>query len=331
MAGLAELDALGAIAVWYVLILVLSLSRRMEMPEGFWLSVQKRFSDTEIAAARSVSPILFVFALIPVFWALFDQTFSTWGLQGAKMVPYHLGRWTIGPEEMLSANPLFVMLLIPVMTWGLYPLLGRLATPLRRMAAGMFLAALSYVVVAMLQSRIEAGAQLSILWQILPYIILTIAEVLVSTTGLEFAFREAAPQMKSTIMGFWNLTITMGNLMVVGFTRALAGEGAHRHVREQFPVSDVCRLTFAVAILFSLVARRSTATATHARRPRQVTTANSGLRPPGFQNPAPRRAAYCIFSKVFCRICQSFNPLSFSRAAAINSASRAPLVGRWTW
>ena len=246
--------ALGAIAVWYVLILVLSLSRRMEMPEGFWLSVQNRFSDTEIAAARSVSPILFVFALIPVFWALFDQTFSTWVLQGAKMVPYHLGRWTIGPEEMLSANPLFVMLLIPVMTWGLYPLLGRLATPLRRMAAGMFLAALSYVVVAMLQSRIEAGAQLSILWQILPYIILTIAEVLVSTTGLEFAFREAAPQMKSTIMGFWNLTITMGNLMVVGFTRALAGEGAHDTYVSSSRFLMSAALTFAVAILFSLVA-----------------------------------------------------------------------------
>jgi POT family proton-dependent oligopeptide transporter len=224
------------------------------MPEPFWQAARARHNDKEISSARSVSPILFVFALIPIFWALFDQTFSTWVLQGEKMTTFKIGNWVIGPEEMLSANPLLVMILVPIMTWGLYPLVGRLATPLRRMAAGMFLAALSYVVVAMLQHRVDAGQQLSILWQTAPYIVLTIAEVLVSTTGLEFAFREAAPEMKSTIMGFWNLTVTMGNLMVVGFTKALAaGESASVSSGRFYMYAG---LTLVVAVLFSIVAAR---------------------------------------------------------------------------
>ena len=191
--------------------------------QSFWQPSLDRFSVAEVDAARSVLPILGVFALIPVFWALFDQTFSTWVLQGKKMIPFQIGTYSIGPEEMLSANPILVMILIPIMTTFVYPFLGRLATPLRRMGAGMVLASLSFVIVAWLQQRIAGGAQLSILWQTAPYVVLTLGEVLLSTTGLEFAFREAAPSMKSTIMGFWNLTVAVGNLLVTGITSMARG------------------------------------------------------------------------------------------------------------
>ncbi len=228
--------------------------------QSFWDTARARFSDADVDAAKSVGPILGIFALIPVFWALFDQTFSTWVLQGEKMVPFKIGNWIIGPEEMLSANPLLVMLLIPFMTLWLYPVLGRLASPLRRMAYGMFLAALSYVVVALLQVRLDAGAQLSILWQTAPYLILTIAEVLISTTGLEFAFREAAPEMKSTIMGFWNLTVALGNLLVSGITviaaRLFGGADGHSVSVSPKMFLFYAGLTFLVAIAFSLVATR---------------------------------------------------------------------------
>jgi POT family proton-dependent oligopeptide transporter len=221
--------------------------------QKFWDAARPRFSEAEVDAARSVMPILSVFALIPVFWALFDQTYSTWVMQGQKLQAFNLGGWTIGAEEMQSANPALVMLIIPILTWGLYPMIGRLASPLRRMSLGMFLAALSYVVVAMLQSRIEAGEQLSILWQIAPYAILTMAEVLISTTGLEFAFREAAPEMKSIMMGFWNLTTTLGNLLVVVITKVMGGEGASGSVSASRFLM-YAGLTFVVAIAFSIVA-----------------------------------------------------------------------------
>lgn len=44
-----------------------------------------------------MGPILGVFALIPPFWALFDQSTSTWVLQGAKMEAITLsGGWLLG-------------------------------------------------------------------------------------------------------------------------------------------------------------------------------------------------------------------------------------------
>src|SRR5262249_29577330 len=158
----------------------------------------------------------------------------------------------IGAEQMQSANPALVMILVPVLTLVVYPMLGKFATPLRRMSMGMFLAALSYVVVAWLQSRIESGAKLSVMWQVIPYVVLTTVEVVVSTTGLEFAFREASAQMKSTIMSFWLLTVTLGNLLVSTITQVYTG-GAEAASVSSSRFMLYAGFTFVVAILFSLV------------------------------------------------------------------------------
>ncbi len=222
--------------------------------KGFWSGARQKFSEQEVDAAKSVLPILGVFALIPPFWSLFDQTNSTWVLQGEKMQAFDLFGLHIGAEQMQSANPLLVMLLVPVLTLLIYPRLGKLASPLKRMSYGMFLGAFSYIIVAALQQRLDAGAQLSVAWQTVTYIVLTTAEVLVSTTGLEFAFREAAPEMKSLIMSFWLLTVTAGNLLVAFVTKYFAkgDSGAESVTSGRFLM--YAGLMFVVAIAFSAVA-----------------------------------------------------------------------------
>ncbi len=222
--------------------------------QGFWEGAKRRYSEAEVRAAASVGPILSIFLMIPVFWALFDQTHTTWIAQGQKMVALNLPfGWQLDASAMQSINPLMVMTLVPMLTLLVYPALGRLASPLKRMSAGFFLAGFSFVVVAGLQTRVDAGEQLSILWQTLPYLILTTAEVLISTTGLEFAFREAAPSMKSTIMGFWNLSVAFGNLVVMAITKVLAAGNGHASVSPgRFML--YAGMTFAAAMLFSLIA-----------------------------------------------------------------------------
>ena len=170
------------------------------------------------------------------------------------MASVKLWGMTIGAEQMQSVNPVLVMLLVPLLTLVVYPRIGKFAAPLRRMSAGMFLGALSYLVVAAIQLRLERGEQLCVLLQIVPYLILTTAEVLISTTGLEFAFRESAPEMKSIIMSFWLLTIAVGNLLVAGITKILGGGGAGAHSGSVSTSRFLlyAGLTFVVALLFSV-------------------------------------------------------------------------------
>lgn len=172
----------------------------------------------------AVRGILLLFAVVPVFWALFDQMLTTWVLLGSRMTPTTLLSYPVTSETMQNANSIFVMLLIPIFSFTLYPFLNGTrffkATPLRRMTAGLVLAAASFVICGFLQNAVDASAAagtapISVWWMALPYFVLTAGEVLFSATGLEFAFSQAPAAMRSTIASLWNLTTMLGNFLVV--------------------------------------------------------------------------------------------------------------------
>jgi POT family proton-dependent oligopeptide transporter len=165
------------------------------------------------------------------FWALFDQHSSTWIEQASQMNLWlfadrdsflGMSNVKLSASQTAAANPLLVMLMIPLMNWlyGLFDRIGFQSTQLRRMTVGMYLTALSFVATAMLQQYIDAEASQGrpnsvwIGWQLVQYVILTGAEILVSITMLEFAYTQAPKKMKSTIMGIAMLTITLGNVLV---------------------------------------------------------------------------------------------------------------------
>jgi POT family proton-dependent oligopeptide transporter len=128
------------------------------------------------------------------------------------------------PAQMQALNPLLVMLLIPFNNLVLYPALRRAGlepTALRRMGLGIALSALAWVVAGAIQLWIDGGAPVSISWQVVPYLLLTFGEVLVSATGLEFAYSQAPAAMKGVIMSYWSLSVTFGNLWVL-ITNAVA-------------------------------------------------------------------------------------------------------------
>ncbi|PIW60794.1 oligopeptide:H+ symporter [Shewanella sp. CG12_big_fil_rev_8_21_14_0_65_47_15] len=170
--------------------------------------------DHAVDGVRSVLRILVLFALVTPFWSLFDQKASTWILQANDMAK---PEW-FEPAMMQALNPLLVMLLIPFNNFVLYPAIERMGiklTALRKMGAGIAITGLSWIVVGTIQLMMDGGSVLSIFWQILPYALLTFGEVLVSATGLEFAYSQAPKAMKGSIMSFWTLSVTVGNLWVL--------------------------------------------------------------------------------------------------------------------
>ncbi len=183
---------------------------------------EKLYDKEQRIEARNMLRVLTVFLLIIPFWSLFDQTSTSWILQGRDMkeISFTLAgvTFSLGAEEMQSINPAFVMTLVPIVTLLVYPYIGKWSQPLKRMGIGIVLAGGSYAIVAWLQSRLNAGEQLSILWQIIPYFVITVAEILVSTTGIEYAYTAAGDKLKSTVSSFWFLTSTLGNFLVIYLT-----------------------------------------------------------------------------------------------------------------
>src|SRR3546814_1610292 len=117
-----------------------------------------------------------------------------------------------------ALNPILVMLLIPFNNLVLYPLLRRAGmevTALRRMGAGIAFSGTAWIAAGMLQLWMDGGDAVSITWQVLPYALLTMGEVLVSATGLEFAYSQAPRSMQGVIMSFWLLSVSSGNPWVL--------------------------------------------------------------------------------------------------------------------
>jgi POT family proton-dependent oligopeptide transporter len=128
-------------------------------------------------------------------------------------------RVEMNAAQLSALNPVFVMIVIPALNFLVYGPLrkrGIEIKPLQKMTAGMFLASGAFAAAALLQQAIQTAGQGNVhaLWQVIPYFIMTVAEVLVSITGLEFAYTQAPRAMKSTIMSFWLLCVTFGNLLV---------------------------------------------------------------------------------------------------------------------
>ena len=188
----------------------------------------QEFGDEAVEGVKAMMRIMSVFIMVSVFWALFDQHASSW-IRQAEMMDRHvyfpiLGMVELLPSQIPSLNPVMVMLLIPFWAYVVDPALkgiGIVLTPLRKMTLGMMLASTSFVAVALIQAEIDSPAspQIHIMWQLIPYFLITLSEVLVSITGLEFAYSQAPRRMKSTVMGFWLLTVALGNVLVALLAR----------------------------------------------------------------------------------------------------------------
>ena len=187
----------------------------IHVPPGGYDFLKETFSPVGRRALLNLAPLFLIF--IPGFWALFDQTGSSWVLQAEHMDRNVLG-FELLPAQIQAANPLLILTLIPVFTYGIYPLMGRFfeVTPLRKIGIGLFTTVGAFALTTAIEMAIEAGQSPSILWQLLAYVVITSAEIMVSIVSLEFAYTQAPKTMKSFVMGVYFLGVSLGNIFTAG-------------------------------------------------------------------------------------------------------------------
>jgi len=199
-----------------------------KQPGQSLLDVAKNKYDAErVEGIKAVWRVMAVFAFVPIFWAMWDQSLSEWVLQATKLDLTMFG-YKLLPEQIQTANPIFLLSFIPIFNYGVYPLFDKMGvktTPLRRFGAGLILTALSFVIIALIQTKIDAGEHPSVWWQIFAYMVLSAGEVLVSITGLEYAYTQSPKSMKSTMSAIWLLTVAIGNLFVAYVNNSISNKG----------------------------------------------------------------------------------------------------------
>jgi solute carrier family 15 (oligopeptide transporter), member 1 len=272
-----------------------------------------------------------LFVLVMFFWAIFDQSSSTWIFFGNACMDLHLFGFEVDPDQVQALNPFFILILLPLITVLLRYLDARNILKLRatdKMVLGFLLTAACMGVMALsavlagradlrttgakgdltvategqppvlagdmkiaakenqvtatlgekgerkltieggrlirqgdTQAVIEGGKatlvegekttplgdqtrylvegqekegwfgpyrdisitqrwfvdpanRVTLWWQVIAYLVITIAEVLISVTGLELAYAAAPKSMTSFVTGCWLVTVGMGNLVI---------------------------------------------------------------------------------------------------------------------
>ena len=154
-----------------------------------------------------------IFIFVSFFWCLFDQTGSSWILQAEKMDREIFGIEILS-AQVLSANPIMILIFTPLFFKYLYPKLNKYIelNSANKILIGFFLTFLSFLIITIIQHWIDLGKEVNISWQLLAYAILTSGEIFVSITCLEISYTQAPKQLKTITVSIFLLSIAIGNL-----------------------------------------------------------------------------------------------------------------------
>ena len=154
-----------------------------------------------------------IFIFVSFFWCLFDQTGSSWILQAEKMDRKIFGIEVLS-AQILSANPIMILIFTPIFFKYLYPKLNNYIelNSTNKILIGFFLTFLSFLIITIVQYWIDLGKEVNISWQLLAYAILTSGEIFVSITCLEISYTLAPRKLKTITVSIFLLSIAIGNI-----------------------------------------------------------------------------------------------------------------------
>ncbi|KAH7410512.1 helicase C-terminal domain-containing protein [Phaeosphaeria sp. MPI-PUGE-AT-0046c] len=172
---------------------------------------QGRWADDFIDELRTALRACKIFMFYPVYWLAFSQMLNNFVSQASLLSLHHI------PNDLLpTLNPLSLLLLIPLFTHALYPLLHN-PPPYPRIAAGFVLAAMAMFYASILQYFISTRPPRSIhvAYQAPAYVLIAASEICASITGLEVAYARAPMGLKSVVMSLYLGTSAMGSVLGV--------------------------------------------------------------------------------------------------------------------
>ncbi len=200
----------GVLMAFATLLFWMGRNEFIHIPPGGKEFIKETFSVTGLSALLK---LMIIFSFVAVFWALFDQTGSSWVLQTKSLDRTWMGvTWL--ESQIQAVNPILILTLIPLFQFVIYPIVNRVftLTPIRKISIGLFVMVGGFAIVSLLQEKIDGGLEPSIGWQFFAYAVLTASEVMVSITCLEFAYTQAPKNMKSVVMAVFLFSVSLGNV-----------------------------------------------------------------------------------------------------------------------
>ena len=171
--------------------------------------------EQRIERRATVRRLLGIFALIVLFFVPYEHNDSIWVFFARDYIDLRIPLTDsfVAPDQLQFLNPLCVMIFAPLFAW-LFPKLdpeARIFTARAKILIGFAIGTASSLVMTIAGFLANTETKISILWLVVAYVLLTIAEVLVYGTGLDLAYSAAPASMKGFVTGCFLLTSTIAN------------------------------------------------------------------------------------------------------------------------
>ncbi len=166
--------------------------------------------------------ILFLIALQPLFWGLFEQAGGSLNL----FTDRYIDRQGVPASLFQSINPIYIILLAPVFA-GLWTWLGRRglepSTP-AKFGLGLVQLGFGFLVLVWGAATVSADALVPVIFLFGIYLFHTTGELCLSPVGLSAMNRLAPRHLASLIMGAWFFATAGGNFVAGMIGAATGGE-----------------------------------------------------------------------------------------------------------
>jgi POT family proton-dependent oligopeptide transporter len=152
---------------------------------------------------RNLLRLLGICALVPLFWAAFDQQGNTVLLWAEDFTDRRISSWELPSPWILALNPLMIFILTPLVVrlWAWQGGRGREPAAGSKMALGCLLLALGNLVLA--GAAAGGDGKAGAWWLVLYFALATLGELHLAPVGLALVSKLTPPRLLSLTMGVW--------------------------------------------------------------------------------------------------------------------------------
>lgn len=187
---------------------------------------------------RSRITVIFILVFFVIFfWSSFEQAGASLTIFADAQTNREIGSWTMPASWFQSINPLGIIILAPIFTyfWGMLHKNNMEPASPMKMAWGLALLTLGYVVIAFGVHNVDSSVKISMWWLIGLYLLHTMGELCLSPIGLSMVSKLAPVRFSSLLMGTWFLANAAANKLA-GTLSALIPPGAGEHAATSGPI-----------------------------------------------------------------------------------------------
>ena len=160
----------------------------------------------------AVCAILFVGAAL--FWSGFEQAGTSMNLFARDYTNRVLGSWEVATSTLQSVNPVFIILMAPVIGMLWLALDKRSPSIPVKFGFGLVMLGVSFLVLACGATfRDGDAARVGMQWLVVTYFLQTVGELCLSPVGLSSMTKLAPDRLVGQMMGTWFMGAALGNLI----------------------------------------------------------------------------------------------------------------------